>query len=1087
MVILHIDDNESFLELTRQIMAKISADVKIKSIFSPLDALEWLKTHDCDAIVSDYQMPKLTGLELLTTLREAGNSHPFIIFTGKSREEVAIEALNHGADYYLKKEGDILRLCNELYYIIKRLVERERKHHDQINDLDAKLKEAEYRQLWNIFVESEIPTLILRQDGKIVDYNAAMAQLSGYRHDEVPDISVWFPKLCPDEEYRNHVMKLSQRSREREIAVRRNVFEITCKNGTKCYVELSVYNVILAGQPTDLQVVQGINITAQKQMEEALRKSEEKYRSLVNNLPDVIWLSDCNGKTIYISPNVEKVYGYTSEEILQGGSYLWFGRIHPDDMVRVKDAYDSLITRDKIFDVEYRIQRKDGHWIWLHDRAIATYEEEGVKYASGLFSDITEHKWAEEALKASEERYRALLELAPEAIAVQCDGQIIYINPAGLQLFGASNYQEIIGKPVLDFVHPDCHESVKTRIKGIGENREQSPLLEEKLCRVDGRVFDAEVTGVPVTYLGRPGIQVFMKDITARKRAEDCLRQKLKDLEALYEASQAFLDPIDLETTLQNMCQLVTEHFDLKMSWVGLVVKDSFHVQPVSAYGFENGYLDSIHITWDESPTGWGPTGTAIRTGQAVPMNYIETDPLYDPWRSAALKRGYRSSAALPLCYGAEVLGVLNVYSATSAYFPPDRLQVLQAFANLGAVALQKAQFYQQIQQHAAKLEQRVTERTTELTRTNDKLRQEVAKRKQIDRELRESEEKFRLLSEQSIMGIVIAQDDTFKYVNQAAATIFEYSREEMLGWSPKEYTKTIHPDDLAMVMEQARKKQLGEKQGIIVKYSWRLITESKKVKWVETYSKTILFEGKPADFVTLIDITERKQAEEKLQKASLEVTELNESLKLINHILRHDIFNNLAIAQGYLDLYNDENDKRNLDRVSQTIKKCVNVITRMKSLEYLIFREEALSVYDARQTIDAILRTYTPETAVFRVVGKGLVLADPALPSVIDNLISNAIVHSNSRRIDITISEHNEVCEIQIADNGIGIPPEIKPKIFDLGFKHGPTGHMGLGLYIVKKVMERYKGSVRVENNIPHGSIFVLEFRSVKPAMKEN
>jgi signal transduction histidine kinase len=188
-----------------------------------------------------------------------------------------------------------------------------------------------------------------------------------------------------------------------------------------------------------------------------------------------------------------------------------------------------------------------------------------------------------------------------------------------------------------------------------------------------------------------------VKDITEPKMAEGALRQRADDLAALYEASQAFLGHLDTEVILEGICRLAVDRFGLKMAWVGLVVEGSSDVHPAFAYGFEEGYLDSIRVTWDDSPTGRGPTGKAIRTGQAMVMNHIEGDPNYAPWREAAQARGYRSSAALPLCHGEQVLGALNVYSAEPAYFTAERLQVLQSFANQAAVAIQNAQLFEQV------------------------------------------------------------------------------------------------------------------------------------------------------------------------------------------------------------------------------------------------------------------------------------------------------------------------------------------------------------------------------------------------------
>ena len=122
---------------------------------------------------------------------------------------------------------------------------------------------------------------------------------------------------------------------------------------------------------------------------------DDRVQALVANIPDVVWTTDSAGKTTYISPNVERVYGYTPDEIYQAGKELWLERIHPDDVASVREAYESLFGRNEMFDVEYRIQRKDGRWIWLHDRAVATYEKGGMTYTDGVFADITARVQAE--------------------------------------------------------------------------------------------------------------------------------------------------------------------------------------------------------------------------------------------------------------------------------------------------------------------------------------------------------------------------------------------------------------------------------------------------------------------------------------------------------------------------------------------------------------------------------------------------------------------------------------------------------------------------------------------------------------------
>ncbi len=140
---------------------------------------------------------------------------------------------------------------------------------------------------------------------------------------------------------------------------------------------------------------------------ERLERSIHKYESLVANIPDVIWTADSKARTTFISPSVERVYGFTADEICAGGSGIWLGRIHPDDIESVRKAYGELFHRRTPFEVEYRIQRKDGQWIWLQDRSVTTYEENGVYYTDGIFRDITMTKQAAAALQELNETLEA--------------------------------------------------------------------------------------------------------------------------------------------------------------------------------------------------------------------------------------------------------------------------------------------------------------------------------------------------------------------------------------------------------------------------------------------------------------------------------------------------------------------------------------------------------------------------------------------------------------------------------------------------------------------------------------------------------
>ena len=137
----------------------------------------------------------------------------------------------------------------------------------------------------------------------------------------------------------------------------------------------------------------------------------------------------------------------------------------------------------------------------------------------------TERKRAEEALQASEERYRRLVELAPDTIVVCSKGKIVSVNTAGVLLFGAINPAQLVGKSLTDFVHPDYRKTIKKRLRKMRKKEEAETFIEERFIRLDGAEIDVEMAGVPLTYQGEPAVQIIVRDISERMWAEEALRE----------------------------------------------------------------------------------------------------------------------------------------------------------------------------------------------------------------------------------------------------------------------------------------------------------------------------------------------------------------------------------------------------------------------------------------------------------------------------------------------------------------------------------------------------------------------------------
>ncbi len=195
--------------------------------------------------------------------------------------------------------------------------------------------------------------------------------------------------------------------------------------------------------------------------EEESRAREEWLHRLLASLPDVTWTSAEDGRTIFISPNVKDVFGFTAEEICKNGEELWLGRIYPKDRQRVIEALQALFSRGQPFDEEYQIQRKDGHWIWVQDRAVRTHQRDGTLFADGIFSDITARKQAEEARAESDRRYRLLFERNLAGVfRAEAGGKLLECNPALVRMLGYDSAAELLGRSAAEILYEPAEQSM---------------------------------------------------------------------------------------------------------------------------------------------------------------------------------------------------------------------------------------------------------------------------------------------------------------------------------------------------------------------------------------------------------------------------------------------------------------------------------------------------------------------------------------------------------------------------------------------------------------------------------------------------
>ncbi|VVB92668.1 Methanogenesis regulatory histidine kinase FilI [uncultured archaeon] len=269
--------------------------------------------------------------------------------------------------------------------------------------------------------------------------------------------------------------------------------------------------------------------------EKLLHVVEEKYRTMIENSNDLIWMLDRQGKFTFFNKRTEEISGYSMEE--------WMGKsfaplIMPADLPRIKQVFYETLA-GKSVQYEANVFKKDGTVMVLSVNTAPILEDGKVVGTVSFGRDITEHRLADEALKDSEERNRRLVEFSPYGIAIHSDGKFVFMNHAGAKILSAANPEEFIGKPVLQIIHPDYHELVKERIR-MQEEGKVAPLIEEKLLRLDGTPVDVEITSIPFTYTGKPAMYGVFRDITERKQAEK-LRLENERLILANQAKSEFL------------------------------------------------------------------------------------------------------------------------------------------------------------------------------------------------------------------------------------------------------------------------------------------------------------------------------------------------------------------------------------------------------------------------------------------------------------------------------------------------------------------------------------------------------------------
>jgi PAS domain S-box-containing protein len=358
------------------------------------------------------------------------------------------------------------------------------------------------------------------------------------------------------------------------------------------------------------------------------------------------------------------------------------------DQADRKRTRELLELQGECRNLEFQLRRKDGKTIWaLFSSSIIDID--GTPCVLSVGRDISEARAAKRAIEQAEQKYREIFEHAPEGIfQTTREGGAIALNPAGARMLGYESAAEAVAA-ISDASH---------HLWMVPEDRERYiALMEEQggvknyACqfkRADGSPIWVSVTarrivdqdGKTLCYQG------FNEDLTEQKKLEAALKATIRELQLLSEMNSALLHAKTEEGLLRDYCRVMVETGGYLMAWVGFAEDGpDKRVVPVASFGEAQDYVESIDIRWNDTPLGGGPTGRSIRTGKVQVAEDILDNPNVAPWRENALRRGFRSSIALPFRYTEGSMAVLTVYGeAPSAWTQSEQKLLEQIASDLG-------------------------------------------------------------------------------------------------------------------------------------------------------------------------------------------------------------------------------------------------------------------------------------------------------------------------------------------------------------------------------------------------------------------
>jgi len=494
---------------------------------------------------------------------------------------------------------------------------------------------------------------------------------------------------------------------------------------------------------------------------------------------------------------------------------------------------------------------------------------------------------------------------------------------------------------------------------------------------------------------------------------------------------QALIRASSLSELKTRVCEIISDSEPYLFAWIGEYDSDTDRIEPCAHAGVEEAYLDEIVVTADNSPTGRGPAGTAIRERRIAVSQNIQEDPEFEVWREKALDRGYRSAAAVPLEYDGTLYGLLCVYSSRSFAFCENEQELLSELGDNVSHAM-----------HSLKI--------------RDKLR---AERTFTDQALDSLADIF----------YVLDSEGRIQRYNEQFAAVTGYSEARLTNLD----AVNLFPDDERDAVARAIEETLTTGQTTIE--ADLLTGDGKRIPYEFTGDRLTDQDGDLRGLVgTGRNISERDRRERELE-------DQKEQLERFAATVSHDLRNPLNVISGRLELVQEESSSEHLDVIETATDRMERIVEDLLWLtreQREIGSQEPVDIETAAEAAWNIAADPADEAEMYSDCGtdtQPLIKADvDQFQHLLENLFRNAIDHAG---LDVTVvvgRVSSDDAGFYVEDDGPGMPAEEREKVFNPGYSTSESG-TGIGLSIVKRVADAHGWDIRVTESSTGGTRFEI------------